>query len=552
MEELDDVTVLVLRAANITETMMSTLSREDLRDLFPGPENFLRRKAFWRACHGASEEESGQEHSNLSGSSSFNTSPMRLTSTPVNASPTNHKTPEKVVKLYSPEYVLHTDTELEQVRQQYFELSKRGEQRNSQMSKELRCRLIRNTMTSMIAILRAKGDGESHRYPSKPEITAMAKRIVLYYPMLQDQGLHTWVTVYTQLNKRLQNVRSPQKRTPDGRHSKSSTKRRCLEQPTDTDEMDSSDSTIILDLSTEGSGSSGKESELEGKKRFHSLPEEAPSALSSPDANKSADVDSPDTYSPATLAKHYKTLQTLYKRKNPNHQDVSHLLDLEFVARRAFIDSNTIREEERHQKVLEAYPCFKDVGHVMEELQRILDKDNTNFINELKGRWHDFCQKVQFFGVWKKALKPPIGMDKAEQALEILRVLPLLFPSTSAPPKRVRDANEALVHVLEETEDPNSYLKKRPLSCPVLIVSSSNCLLVVGDVAITTFPKDELTESALYLMAYYYTLHLTYPKCVATLLSVIQTEVLLDKIHERDLTSSYKKSMAEWKGFIGQ
>ena len=81
-------------------------------------------------------------------------------------------------------------------------------------------------------------------------------------------------------------------------------------------------------------------------------------------ANKSADVDSPDTYSPATLAKHYKTLQTLYKRKNPNHQDVSHLLDLEFVARRAFVDSNTIREEDRHEKVLEAYPCFKDVGHV--------------------------------------------------------------------------------------------------------------------------------------------------------------------------------------------
>ena len=68
-------------------------------------------------------------------------------------------------------------------------------------------------------------------------------------------------------------------------------------------------------------------------------------------ANKSADVDSPDSYSPATLAKHYKTLQTLYKRKNPNHQDVSYLLDLEFVARRAFIDSNTIREEDRHEKV---------------------------------------------------------------------------------------------------------------------------------------------------------------------------------------------------------
>lgn len=30
--------------------MMGTLSREDLQDLFPGPENFLRRKAVWRAC----------------------------------------------------------------------------------------------------------------------------------------------------------------------------------------------------------------------------------------------------------------------------------------------------------------------------------------------------------------------------------------------------------------------------------------------------------------------------------------------------------------------
>ncbi|XP_078147121.1 uncharacterized protein LOC144543016 [Centroberyx gerrardi] len=118
-------------------------------------------------------------------------------------------------------------------------------------------------------------------------------------------------------------------------------------------------------------------------------------------------------------------------------------------------------------------------------------------------------------------LKPPMGIDKVEQAVGILRVLPSLFPSTSAPPKRLRDASEALVHVLEEKEDPNAYLKKRPLSCPVLIVSSSNCLLAVGDVPITTFPKDKVTEGALYLMAYYYALHLTYPKCVATLLSVI-------------------------------
>lgn len=106
--------------------------------------------------------------------------------------------------------------------------------------------------------------------------------------------------------------------------------------------------------------------------------------------------------------------------------------------------------------------------------------------------------------------------------------------------------------MFKEKEDPNAYLKKRTLSCPILIVGSTNCLLAVGDVPITQFSKDEVTEGALYLMAYYYALHLTYPKCVATLLSVIQTEVLLDAIHEQDLTPSYKKGMADWKAFVGQ
>lgn len=106
--------------------------------------------------------------------------------------------------------------------------------------------------------------------------------------------------------------------------------------------------------------------------------------------------------------------------------------------------------------------------------------------------------------------------------------------------------------MFKDKEDPNAYLKKRALSCPVLIASSSSCLLAVGDMPITTFPKDKVTEGALYLMGYYYALNLTYPKCVATLLSVIQTEVLLDAIHEGDLTPSYKKAVANWKAFVGQ
>lgn len=81
-------------------------------------------------------------------------------------------------------------------------------------------------------------------------------------------------------------------------------------------------------------------------------------------ANKPTASASPDVDSRATMAKHYSALQALFKRKNPNYQNVSQLLDLEFAARREFIDSDTIREEDRPEKILEAYPCFKNIDHV--------------------------------------------------------------------------------------------------------------------------------------------------------------------------------------------
>lgn len=34
-------------AAGINEGFLHTLSRDDLRDLFPGPEHFLRRNRVW-------------------------------------------------------------------------------------------------------------------------------------------------------------------------------------------------------------------------------------------------------------------------------------------------------------------------------------------------------------------------------------------------------------------------------------------------------------------------------------------------------------------------
>lgn len=58
----------------------------------------------------------------------------------------------------------------------------------------------------------------------------------------------------------------------------------------------------------------------------------------------------------------------------------------------------------------------------MGELRRILDKSNSHYIDEVKGRWHDFCQKVQFFGVWRKLLKPPMGMDESKHTLFLYAV----------------------------------------------------------------------------------------------------------------------------------
>ncbi|KAI4813607.1 hypothetical protein KUCAC02_002842 [Chaenocephalus aceratus] len=136
----------------------------------------------------------------------------------------------------------------------------------------------------------------------------------------------------------------------------------------------------------------------------------------------------------------------------------------------------------------------------------------------------------------------------AGQAIALMKALPSMFPSPTAPPKKLGSASEALFHVLEPSEDTNTFLQKRPITSPV-IRDSTNLLLAVGNIPLMTLPREMMYEAPLILMGCFYTFHLTYPKCVATLLSVIQTEALKDSIHECDLTHSYKKAIAEWAEF---
>ncbi|KAL2076457.1 hypothetical protein ACEWY4_027921 [Coilia grayii] len=313
------------------------------------------------------------------------------------------------------------------------------------------------------------------------------------------------LTIYTKMYKRLQNMRSPRKRQcsiPKREAAKTLFSADNQNIETDFTDTSSCSDTVVPEISDD-------------------ISEDNSSAVGQ-DSLK-------------MQARHYKTLSKMYNKPNakPNQNDVAQLLDLEFEARRAFIDADITREEDRPAKIFEAYPCFKDVRNAMDELRRIVDGTNSRYIEEVKGRWTEFCTKVQFYGVWKKVLKPPFSLDVHQRrsqrpicasfyslvdfTLALFNALPSLFPSPVSPPKNFASC-EALIHILKSGDDPTLYLKKRPFSPPVLLFDGSTTIVAVGNVPVTTLPQEDFSEGMLVLMAYYYTLHLTYPKCVAVLL----------------------------------
>ncbi|KAG9330784.1 hypothetical protein JZ751_022079, partial [Albula glossodonta] len=101
-----------------------------------------------------------------------------------------------------------------------------------------------------------------------------------------------------------------------------------------------------------------------------------------------------------------------------------------------------------------------------------------------------------------------------------------MCPSPTAPPKKLGSASEGLIRVLEPSEDPDMLLQRRPITSPILLVESADLLLAVGTMPLIPLPKEMIHQAPLILMGCYYTFHLTYSRYVATLLSVIQTEVL--------------------------
>ncbi|KAI4799894.1 hypothetical protein KUCAC02_016433 [Chaenocephalus aceratus] len=97
----------------------------------------------------------------------------------------------------------------------------------------------------------------------------------------------------------------------------------------------------------------------------------------------------------------------MYKSKRPNKAAVAHLINLEFESRRRFITSEVLKEQDKPTQILEAYRCFRELDHVMDELQRIIQPKNSRYILEVKDRWETFYSKG-----------PVLWCDEASKNLE--------------------------------------------------------------------------------------------------------------------------------------
>lgn len=112
---------------------------------------------------------------------------------------------------------------------------------------------------------------------------------------------------------------------------------------------------------------------------------------------------------------------------------------------------------------------------------------------------------MQFYGIWKKVLKPPLPLDVhgLDFTVTLFNALPSLFPSPTTQPKRLGSASEGLLHILHKPgEDAMLYLEKRPLSSPVLLFDGTNSIVAVGNIPVTILPLEDFWEGMLVLMAY--------------------------------------------------
>ena len=112
--------------------------------------------------------------------------------------------PAKTFTLPSIQYIIYTDSELELCRKHYFELKKVG--RGGELSKELSCKLVRNTITNMLSIVRASDVEDFIRYPTKEDLQTKGASACVVLSNVGRQawhcssmGMHFYINIRTEL-----------------------------------------------------------------------------------------------------------------------------------------------------------------------------------------------------------------------------------------------------------------------------------------------------------------------------------------------------------------
>ena len=94
--------------------------------------------------------------------------------------------------LPSIQYIIYTDSELEHVRKHYFELKKVGRGGECELSKELSCKIVRNTITNVLSIVRASDVEDFRLQPQIPNQGRPADHGTSACVLLSNVGRQAW------------------------------------------------------------------------------------------------------------------------------------------------------------------------------------------------------------------------------------------------------------------------------------------------------------------------------------------------------------------------
>ena len=67
--------------------------------------------------------------------------------------------------------------------------------------------------------------------------------------------------------------------------------------------------------------------------------------------------------------------------------------------------------------------CVSSPPKVLDEVRRILDNNNSNYVEELRERWLEFKSRVSFYGVHKKAMKPPMTLSAGKDSQHNTKII---------------------------------------------------------------------------------------------------------------------------------